>query len=342
MQRARHGALDSLQRAAAMPLRVPTLALFALLIPLAAPVLAQSPASAPAEVERAGSLQERQSPEETGRLLRAQVLLARARFSPGEIDGVEGSNQARALRGFQAARDLPETGELDADTWKALNADDAPVLVEHALTDEDLGGPYVDVPDGMMAKSELDRLGYASAWEALGERFHASPDLLRFLNPRVEPRAGNRMRVPNVRDLPPLGTAARVVVSESAATLTLFDAQDRLMAQFPVTSGSEHDPLPIGEWRIEAVVHDPTYHYNPELFHSAPASDRKATLQPGPNNPVGPIWIDLSKPHYGIHGTPEPRDVGKTASNGCVRLTNWDALIVAEAVEVGTPVIMRQ
>ncbi|MCD9033653.1 L,D-transpeptidase [Luteimonas sp. Y-2-2-4F] len=300
------------------------------------------PAAAPADQAAEGTLQQRQPAAETGRLLRVQVLLARARFSPGEIDGVAGSNQARALRGFQAARDLPVTGELDEATWKALNENAAPVLVEHRLTAEDLGGPYVDIPEDMMRKAQLDRLGYTSAWEALGERFHASPDLLRFLNPRAEPREGATLRVPNVRDLPALGTAAKVVVDESDATLTLLDGNDRTMAQFPVTSGSEHDPLPIGEWRIEAVVRDPTFHYNPDLFWDADPSHGKATIAAGPNNPVGPVWIDLSKPHYGLHGTPEPRNVGKTASHGCVRLTNWDALAVADAVEAGTPVLMQK
>ncbi|NZA28226.1 murein L,D-transpeptidase [Luteimonas sp. SJ-92] len=280
-------------------------------------------------------------PAQAGGDLHAQVLLARARFSPGEIDGIAGSNQARALRGFQAARDLPASGKLDDATWEALD-DGAPALVEHALTGEDLAAPYAEIPEDMLEKAELDRLGYASAWEALGERFQASPELLRSLNPDVEPTAGATLRVPNVRDLPALEKAARVVVDESGGTLVLLDGNDRTMAQFPVTSGSENDPLPIGEWTVEAIAHDPTFHYNPELFWDADDSDAKANIAPGPNNPVGTVWIDLSKPHYGIHGTPEPASVGKTASHGCVRLTNWDALTVAAALEVGTAVVMQE
>ncbi|PJJ97667.1 murein L,D-transpeptidase [Lysobacteraceae bacterium NML91-0213] len=304
-------------------------------------VAVDPPTPATAAPAQAGSGQpDRQ--DEVSRPLHTQVLLARARFSPGEIDGVAGSNQARALRGFQAARGLEATGELDDATWEALAADTSPALVDHTLTAEDLAAPYVEVPDDMMEKSKLERLGYASAWEALGERFHSSPALLQSLNPGVEPRVGATLRVPNVRDLPPLARAARIVVSESDATLVVLDGNDRVMAQFPVTSGSEKDPLPIGEWKVETVAMDPTFHYNPELFWDADPDHSKATIAAGPNNPVGPVWIDLSKPHYGIHGTPEPARVGKTVSNGCVRLTNWDVLALVDAVEAGTPVEMRK
>ena len=325
-----------------MPMRLLPALLFVL---AAAPIATAAQQRTPpptAPQERAAGTAQPEDRDEIARPLQAQVLLARARFSPGEIDGLVGSNHARALRGFQAARGLDVTGELDDATWSALAEDTSPVLVEHTLTAEDLAGPYVEVPDDMMAKAELERLGYGSEWEALGERFHASPDLLRKLNPNVEPGEGQALRVPNVRDLPPLQKAARVVVTESDATLVLLDGNDRVMAQFPVTSGSDKDPLPIGEWTIKAVVRDPTFHYNPELFWDADPAHSKATVAAGPNNPVGRVWIDLSKPHYGIHGTPEPGQVGKTASNGCVRLTNWDVLALADAVQAGTPVEMRK
>ncbi|MDH5822882.1 L,D-transpeptidase [Luteimonas sp. RD2P54] len=298
-------------------------------------------ACAPPGARAADPAPEEAESAQPDRTLHAQVLLARARFSPGQIDGIAGSNQARALRGFQAARDLPESGEVDEATWEALD-DGAPALVERSLTEEDLAAPYHETPEDMIEKAELERLGYGSAWEALGERFQASPELLRSLNPDTEPKAGATLRVPNVRDLPELEKAARVVVDESDGTLVLLDGNDRTMAQFPVTSGSEHDPLPIGEWTVEAIARDPTFHYNPELFWDADQSHAKATIAPGPNNPVGSVWIDLSKPHYGIHGTPEPASVGKTASHGCIRLTNWDALAVAAALEAGTPVVMQE
>ena len=141
---------------------------------------------------------------------------------------------------------------------------------------------------------------------------------------------------------PATDKAARVVVDRSDSVLRLLDDGGRVMAQYPAYTGSEHDPLPIGDWRIVTVVRDPTFHYNPELFWDADPGHEKATLAAGPNNPVGTVWIDLSKPHYGIHGTPEAASVGKAQSHGCIRLTNWDAQAVAAAVDASVPVVLQE
>ncbi len=274
-------------------------------------------------------------------LLRAQVLLDRAHFSPGEIDAGAGSNTTRAIAGFQRSRDLAASGELDAATWAALTDGAPAALVTHTLTAEDVAGPYRALPADMMEKSELDALGFETLEEALGERFHMSPALLARLNPGVALEAGVRLVVPNVADVPALAKAAQVVVDESDAVLRLLDDAGKVYAQFPASTGSEHDPLPVGDWTIEGVATDPTFHYNPELFWDADPDHAKAALPAGPNNPVGVVWIDLSKPHYGIHGTPEPANVGKTESHGCIRLTNWSARRVADAVGPGTVALLQ-
>lgn len=316
------------------------------LTPLFALLLTLASAQALADPEKAAALTpdtvNAATGDAAGALLRAQVLLERARFSPGEIDGGAGSNTTRAIAGFQRARGLEPTGELDPATWKALAEDDAPALVGYTLTAEDVAGPFHEIPEDIMEKAKLDALGFASVEEAVGEKFHASPALLARLNPGKKLAAGTAIVVPNVAGLPALAPAATVVVDKSDSVVRLQDAEGRIYAQFPASTGSEHDPLPVGEWKIEGVATDPTFHYNPELFWDADKSHAKATLAPGPNNPVGTVWIDLSKEHYGIHGTPNPAKIGKTESHGCIRMTNWSARAVADAVKPGTPALLQE
>lgn len=277
------------------------------------------------------------------RLLRAQVLLERLWLSPGEIDGAYGSNMRQALLAFQQREQLEASGELDEPTWDALNRDDSPTLVDYLITPEDTAGPFHKVPGSMRAKSRLKSLGYASLAELLGEKFRASPALLARLNPHSTlARAGDTIQVPNVQDKPPLTPAARIVVYASRKVLQLEDEMGLMLAQYPVTTGGRHDPLPIGSWEVSSVFANPVYNYNPKLFWDAPRGDRPARIQPGPNNPVGVVWIGLSKPHYGIHGTPSPGLIGKSESHGCIRLTNWSAAEVAQLVQAGTPVELRE
>ncbi len=273
--------------------------------------------------------------------LRAQILLDRAGFSVGEIDGRIGKNAVRALTGFETARGLPASETIDQPVWMALNSDSAPALIPYTLTAEDVKGPFVRVPKDMMAQARLAHLGYSSAFEKLGEKFHCSPALLRALNPVSRLTPGEHLIVPNVRS-PLQAKAARIVVSKNASTVAVFDGFGKLIAQYPCTSGSEHDPLPLGEWKVTGIHRNPVFYYNPDLFWNSKPEDSKAKIAPGPNNPVGLVWIDLSKEHYGIHGTPSPSTIGHTESHGCVRLTNWDALELAGMVAKDLPVTFQE
>jgi len=279
-------------------------------------------------------------------LVRASVLLDRAHFSPGEIDGAAGSNLKKALAGYQQQNALPVSGTLDAATWDALHRDNAPVLADYTITAADVAGPFVPIPKEMAKKAELPAMGYTTPLEGLAERFHASPKLLAALNRgRDFGREGTPIVVPNVEIAAPLAKGdkgTRVVVSKSQSTVSVVDATDRVIAQFPASVGSEHDPLPLGQWKINGVSRKPKFHYNPQLFWDADPGDKKATIPPGPNNPVGVVWIDLSKDHYGIHGTPEPATIGKTQSHGCIRLTNWDAWALSQVVYPGMPAVLQE
>jgi lipoprotein-anchoring transpeptidase ErfK/SrfK len=273
-------------------------------------------------------------------VLRAQILLDRVHFSPGEIDGRSGPNFQRALTAFQQARGLPGSGRLDEATWTALNTDTATAIVGYRITEADVAGPFVKVPADLMEQSKLPALGYESAEEALGEQFHVSPALLKRMNPGVQFSAGTEIRVPNVLTTA-AGKAARVVVAK-AGTLAAYDPSGAIIAHYPCSSGSEHDPLPIGEWKITGIHKNPAFFYNPELFWDADPAHSKAKIAPGPNNPVGVCWIDISKEHYGIHGTPVPAAVGHTQSHGCIRLTNWDVRELAALIAKGMTVSLTE
>lgn len=300
---------------------------------------APDPAAAPAKPAKGAKAGKLAAPA----LLRAQVLLDRARFSSGEIDAASGSNMRLALTGFQKKAGLEPSGTLDEATWAALNADTADALVSYTLSDADVAGPFHAIPESMAAKAKMTALGYSSALEALGEKFHVSPALLTRLNPGKDlGRAGETIVVPNVLDTEPLPKAARIVVDRSDRSLTLLDAEGKVLAQFPASTGSSHDPLPIGTWKVNGVARHPVYHYNPKLFWDASPGDKKAKLPAGPNNPVGVAWVDLSKDHYGIHGTPVPASIGKTQSHGCIRLTNWDVATLTESVGYGTDVLLQE
>lgn len=265
--------------------------------------------------------------------LAAQLALDAAHFSPGEIDGKPGQNTSRALAAWRTAR-------CGAD-GSAAPARPAPPLVPYRITEADVAGPFVEVPEDMMEKSTLPALGYSSVVEALAERFHTSPALLQRVNRKQPFVAGAEILVPNAQRAP-MAKAARVVVDSSDGSVSVMGRDDCVIARYPATMGSENDPLPLGTWKVTEKRRDPPFNYNPDLFWDADPTHSKAKLPPGPNNPVGVAWVGLSKEHYGIHGSPEPAQIAKTQSHGCIRLTNWDALELHDAVAVGTVVVLQE
>jgi lipoprotein-anchoring transpeptidase ErfK/SrfK len=281
------------------------------------------------------------STQDQALLVKAQVLLDRANFSPGEIDGRAGDNFRKALSAFARERGLDASDKLSEQVWRELTATSSdPVVIEYKLTGKDVSGPFLDkVPVKLDDMQDLPALSYATAREKIAEQFHMSEELLAALNPGKRfDQADEMIFVVQGSGWPLRTKAARLEIDKSVQTLRALDKDRKLIAFFPVTVGSAEKPAPSGELRIRSVSRNPTYRYNPDYDFKGVRSKAPFTIAAGPNNPVGVVWIGLPGEGYGIHGTPDPAKVGKTESHGCIRLTNWDALRLAGIVSKGTPV----
>ena len=286
-------------------------------------------------------LSEPAAPAKSAALVRAEVLLARARFSPGMIDGQDGGNLQNAVAAFEAAKGLPVDGNLNPQVWTALTqADPGPAVVAYVIAPGDVKGPFLaTIPTKYEEMAKLDHLGFTSPLEGLAEKFHMDQALLKSLNPGADfGQAGTGILVAAIGPETLPAPVAAIEVDKNQRQVRAYGADGALLATYPATVGSSERPAPTGAFTVAGVARNPTYTYDPSRLTFGDKSMGKLTIQPGPHNPVGAVWIELSIPTYGIHGAPDPRLVGKTASHGCVRLTNWDIRQLASGVKRGAKV----
>ena len=273
-------------------------------------------------------------------VVKAEILLDRARFSPGEIDGKLGENAQKALKEFALAAGLPSGDALTLDLWTKLVAtsEDA-VITDYRITESDVKGPFLKkLPAKLEDMKDLKSLGYSSPREGMAERFHMSENLLALLNPNKQfDKVGDTISVANVLSKP-AETVGRIEIYKTRRAVKVFDPSGALVAFFPASIGSEEKPTPSGTVKVISSDANPNYRYNPDYKFKGVKTKKPFTIEPGPNNPVGSYWIGLSAEGYGIHGTPNPGKVGKSESHGCVRLTNWDVAWLGKNVKKGMPV----
>jgi lipoprotein-anchoring transpeptidase ErfK/SrfK len=271
--------------------------------------------------------------------IKLQILLDRAHTSPGLIDGREGKNVENAIRMFEERSNLPVDGKLDADVWELLQRGTTDVIVRYELRPQDLDGPFVEtIPTDFSEMDRMERLAYTGPMELLSEKFHVAPDLLKTLNPGAKLKPGEQIFVPDVMNRAPKEKVARIEVDKKQSVVRGYAGDGTLIVSYPASIGSRQYPSPEGTMEVKGIAENPKYAYRPDKNFQQGDNTEPLDLPPGPNSPVGSVWIDLTKETYGIHGTAEPETIGKAVSHGCVRLTNWDAEELARLVRPGTKV----
>lgn len=274
-------------------------------------------------------------------IVKMQVLLSRRSISPGELDGIDGENYRKAVAQFRRQNNLGDGDTVDEATWTALGGPSAvDIVTEYTLSKKDASADFArTIPKDYAKQAAMKTLTYTSAKEMLAERFHMSEELLVDLNPRADlDKEGERILVTAVERKPPDTKAERIEAVKDTGMVVVYGPNDVVLASYPATIGSDDMASPEGEHTIKRIVRNPTYHYDPEKNFQQGKNKGKLILPRGANNPVGTVWIALSKPTFGIHGTPEPAKVSKTSSHGCIRLTNWDAEELADMVTPGVRV----
>ena len=263
-----------------------------------------------------------------------QALLNWQQNGVGSVDGYWGKNSRKAMQAFQMTNGLAVTDTLNTETWQALTKNDKlmaqPVLVSYELSDADINIKTTRIPESAEAKAKLEGMYYESVIEGLAEKFHISENYLKALNPNAKFAVGETIIVYNPGN-PNTKPVSRVVADKTTETLYAYDDKGILVASYPTTVGSTTTPSPTGTHTVAVKVHEPNYTYTAD-------NGSKSILPPGPNNPVGSVWIGLSKPSYGIHGSPDPARISRQASAGCIRLTNWDALALLGVIQNGATV----
>ena len=271
---------------------------------------------------------------------RAHVMLNNAHASPGAIDGSSGKNTLKAIASFQQIVGIKPTGILTKETWDALVANQGgkPAFVEYTITQKDLDGPYAkSIPHDYALQAQMKGLYYTRVSEMLAEKFHMDEDFLKKMNPKASfSKVGEKLVVANIRNEVPEDIHL-IVAHKGAKQLYLFNSRNQMIGSFPATIGSSDTPSPTGTYKVTGVAPNPWYGYSPSNFVQG-KNTKALSLPPGPNGPVGNIWIGLSKKSFGIHGTPNPSAISKTASHGCIRLTNWDANDLRKKVKSGVTV----